>query len=431
MSAGNLSISVMADLAALDAQFAKIEAAFLESGKRAGTAFQGASSKDTGQGIAEEVSRAIKAAMPEKVAKAVEDTVPKAIDDAVTKGAKQAMDVSVPKAIEVVAAKGATAQMRRAGERGGFDFTDSFQNKSLGMIKSVAGPMMAAGLANAVANFMRSDKSIPDAILDGIKTIPFVGAFANLGEAIYEKTFGAADKAAEDLVKKQNAARESLLGGADRRNSLESENASTRGSLMLENRRLELAQQVAIVRKSGNERGIAYAEYEQKLGELNLETAIDSARTEDDVANKMIGERHDRKLALLMAERDLTLQNLEEAARKEAEQNEKLALANDARAKEQADAEEKRIQRETEAQIEQERRIALQAEKDNEMRIKQIGELEQERMSSQQAGIGSAQTALGSFKFDAYPAADKRKNDDRIVRSLEAIRDQQKTAGFI
>jgi len=431
MSAGNLSISVMADLAALDAQFAKIEAAFLESGKRAGTAFQGASSKDTGQGIAEEVSRAIKAAMPEKVAKAVEDTVPKAIDDAVTKGAKQAMDVSVPKAIEVVAAKGATAQMRRAGERGGFDFTDSFQNKSLGMIKSVAGPMMAAGLANAVANFMRSDKSIPDAILDGIKTIPFVGAFANLGEAIYEKTFGAADKAAEDLVKKQNAARESLLGGADRRNSLEAENASTRGSLMLENRRLELAQQVAIVRKSGNERGIAYAEYEQKLGELNLETAIDSARTEDDVANKMIGERHDRKLALLMAERDLTLQNLEEAARKEAEQNEKLALANDARAKEQADAEEKRIQRETEAQIEQERRIALQAEKDNEMRIKQIGELEQERMSSQQAGIGSAQTALGSFKFDAYPAADKRKNDDRIVRSLEAIRDQQKTAGFI
>jgi hypothetical protein len=431
MSAGNLSISVMADLAALDAQFAKIEAAFLESGKRAGTAFQGASSKDMGQGIAEEVSRAIKAAMPKKVAKAVEDTVPKAIDDAVTKGAKQAMDVSVPKAIEVVAAKGATGQMRKAGERGGFDFSDSFQTKSVGMLKNIAGPMMAAGLANAVADFMRSDKSIPDAILDGIKTIPFVGAFANLGEAIYENTFGAADKAADELIKKQMAARDSMLAGAARKNEIEAENAATRGSLMLENRRLELEQQVAVVKMSGNEAGIARAEYEQKLSLLNMETNLERAKTEDEAVIKMIDERHDRKVSLLMMERDLTLKNLDEAAKKEAEQNQKLADDNARQAREQADAKEKRIKRENEASQQAAEKLRMQELKDNEERIKQIADLEQERVSSQQAGIGSAQTALGSFKFDAYPAADKRKNDERLVGLMTNIRDQQRSAGFI
>ena len=401
----------MADLAALDAQFAKIESAFLESGKRAAAAFQASAGKDMGQNISTEVSAAIKDAMPKKVEKAIEETVPKAIETAVTKGASESM--------------------KKAGKQGGFDFTDAFQGKAMNLIKSLAGPMLAASLANGIADFMRSDKSIPDALLEGIKSIPFVGAFANLGQAIYEKTFGAADKAAEDLVKKQNAARDGLLGGAERRNALEAENAATRGSLMLENRRLELAQQVAIVKKSGNERGIAYAEYEQKLGELNLETALDKAKTEDDVARKMIDERHDRKLALIMAERDLTLKNLEEAAKKEAEQNEKIAEAAATRASEQADAEQKRIQRETEAQVEQERKIALQGQKDNESRIKQLGELEQQRMSSQQAGIGSAQTALGTFKFDAYPASEKRKNDERLVGIMTSIRDQQRIGGFI
>jgi hypothetical protein len=291
--------------------------------------------------------------------------------------------------------------------------------------------MMAAGLANAFANFMRSDKSIPDAILDGIKTIPFVGAFANLGEAIYDSTFGAADKAAEDLIKKQAEARDSILSGASRKNEIEAENAATRGSLMLENRRLELEQQVAVVKKSGNEAGIARAEYEQKLSLLNMETNLDRAKTEDEAVIKMIDERHDRKVSLLMMERDLTLKNLDEAAKKEAEQNQKLADDNDRQSREQADAEEKRIKRETEASEQAALKLRMQEVKDNEDRIKQIADLEQERVSSQQAGIGSAQTALGSFKFDAYPAADKRKNDERLVGLMTNIRDQQRSAGFI
>jgi penicillin-binding protein 1A len=291
--------------------------------------------------------------------------------------------------------------------------------------------MMAAGLANAVADFMRSDKSIPDAILDGIKTIPFVGAFANLGEAIYENTFGAADKAAEELVKKQMAARDSMLAGAARKNEIEAENAAARGSLMLENRRLELEQQVAVVKMSGNEAGIARAEYEQKLSLLNMETNLERAKTEDEAVVKMIDERHDRKVSLLMMERDLTLKNLDEAAKKEAEQNQKLADDNARQALEQADAEEKRIKRETEASQQAAEKLRMQELKDNEERIKQIADLEQERVSSQQAGIGSAQTALGSFKFDAYPASDKRKNDERLVGLMTNIRDQQRAAGFI
>jgi hypothetical protein len=128
-----------------------------------------------------------------------------------------------------------------------------------------------------------------------------------------------------------------------------------------------------------------------------------------------------------MMERDLTLKNLDEAAKKEAEQNQKLADDAARRDREQADAEEKRIKREAEEAS----RLRMQEVRANEDRIKQIADLEQERVSSQQAGIGSAQTALGSFKFDAYPAADKRKNDERLVGLMTNIRDQQRSAGFI
>lgn len=62
---------------------------------------------------------------------------------------------------------------------------------------------------------------------------------------------------------------------------------------------------------------------------------------------------------------------------------------------------------------------------------KEFAELENQRVSSAQAGIGESQTALGSFKFDAYPASDKRKNDERLVGLMTNIRDQQRSAGFI
>jgi hypothetical protein len=196
---------------------------------------------------------------------------------------------------------------------------------------------------------------------------------------------------------------------------------------MLENRRLELEQQVAVVKMSGNEAGIARAEYEQKLSLLNMETNLERAKTEDETIVKMIDERHARKVSLLMMERDLTLKNLDEVAKKEAEQNQKLADDAARRDREQAEAEQKRIKREAEEAS----RLRMQEVRANEDRIKEIADLEQQRVSSQQAGIGSAQTALGSFKFDAYPAADKRKNDERLVGLMTNIRDQQRAAGFI
>ncbi len=57
-------------------------------------------------------------------------------------------------------------------------------------------------------------------------------------------------------------------------------------------------------------------------------------------------------------------------------------------------------------------------------------ELEEERLAAQTAGVTEGATALGTFRFDAYPATQKRQNDERIVKALEDIRSQQRqTAG--
>jgi membrane protein involved in colicin uptake len=91
--------------------------------------------------------------------------------------------------------------------------------------------------------------------------------------------------------------------------------------------------------------------------------------------------------------------------------------AADAIAKAEADAS-KAAQREQE-KADQEAARAL--DKANTERIRMMEEsarIESERISSQAAGITGANTALGTFRFDAYPDSDKKRNDERMVKAL-------------
>ena len=84
-----------------------------------------------------------------------------------------------------------------------------------------------------------------------------------------------------------------------------------------------------------------------------------------------------------------------------------------------------RKQKEKVKQKEKADKQAIQAaEKRDAERLKNLEEaarIEEERIASQGAGVTGFQTALGTFKFDAYPDDEKKRNDYRMVRALETL----------
>lgn len=317
----------------------------------------------------------------------------------------------------------AASTAKDAGGKFGMNFGQEFERQGSAILKRVAGPMMAAQLADGFASFLRSDKSMVEAAQDALKSIPFVGSFVNLGTAIYETTFGAADKAAEDFVKKQEAARDSLRQGAAMRESQLREEQGLQSTLLLENRRLEIQREVMKVRMTGSESGVAFAEYEARMSELQLKTSLDLAKTEDQQTRRMIEERYELELGLARMARDKRLADIAEVRRKEelaaeiaAEKEADARAIADSREAERRTAQREREERERMAMA---KRIATEEER-----------LMRERDQAQRAGLGAQQTALGAFKFDAYPDTEKKQNDTRIVRALEAIRAQGAAGGF-
>lgn len=431
MNAGTLSVSVQADMNALDAQFATIERKFVESGKRAVEAFQKASAEqplpadDMVDRLAAEIKNAGKEAglaFAREVGNAIRNQMPKAVE--------QSIKSSMPTAVENAVKGGTSSAMKKAGDQGGVDFSENFQKRALGMVKGFAGPMIASQLANTVAGILRSDKSMPEAILDGIKSIPFVGAFANLGEAIYEVTFGAADKAAQDFIDKQAAARADILAARGEQQRAERASSDAAGRMMIETRLVEIAREFEAVKRTGDEQAIARAEFEKLLAEQNLDLELKMGQDISDIELNALLKLNEQKQLQL----EENLLGRLEVIRKEKEAEDKRAAErkkdDDRRAKEKADDDEKRR---LEKQRREERDTFERARKEMEFeedKAKRIEELQSERERSQAAGIGSAQTALGSFKFDAYPATEKKKNDERLIGIMTAIRDQQYQIGF-
>jgi len=409
MNAGNLSVSVEADMKALEAQFAVIEKGFTESGKRAMQAFQKATAEQPlpADDMVDRLSREIREAGKEagqafarEFAAVMKRVLPKAVEDVVS--------TTVPKAIGKAVAADAAGDIAKGGEKSGFSFGDSFQKKTLGMIRNFAGPMIASTLANTVADIIRSDKSMPEAILDGIKTIPFIGAFANLGQAIYEATFGASDKAAQDLIDQQSAAR------ADRLAAVAEQNKEERA---------------AADRTGGDEQATARAEFDKLMMEQNLDLELRLAQGIGDAELNALLKVNEQKQLLLEDDLLRRLDNIrkekEAEAKRIAETAAKKKEADDKAAKDAAD----KLKKAADDAVREAQRVAKERARFEEERLKDLLKVEEDRIAAQTAGLGSQQTALGSFRFDAYPATEKRKNDEKMVMALEKISSRQFVAG--
>jgi hypothetical protein len=361
-----------------------------------------------------------------------------------------------------------------AGKGFGIKWGEKFTEQSKGIIGQLAGPMIAAQLAKAAAGVLRSDKSLPDAILDGLKTIPFVGAFADLGSAIYEATFGAADKAAEELAKKEDAARAKRLEAAAAAAKEEQGQQKNAAGMTYERRSVEIANELNRVRAKGDAEAIARAEYEAKITEQDLATQRAIAEGISDLELNALLKLNQEKRKGFAEERDAKLATIaEEAAKAEEARAKEIQATTDKAQKEQdalyeraraADelAERARIERDytvaaakggeegaRKAADERDRALramekeaALQAAQSDAEReaIEERFALEQETAdlkarsvkATEQASrsASSASTALGSFTFDPYPAAEQKRIQQEIADNTKRMAENASSGGF-
>jgi hypothetical protein len=437
MNAGNLNISVEADMKALDAQFAKLETAFVESGKRAAAAFQQATgtlvsgpagATDTASKIAEEFAKA-----SEKSAAAFAKAGEKA--GAAFKSQMEAQIKTLPKAVETtVATAVADSVGKKAGARGGLDFGNEFGKRSASLMKTFAGPMIASTLANTVAGIIRSEKPLNEAILDGIKTIPFIGAFANLGQAIYEETFGAADRAAQDLIDETEKARAGHLTFVEQRLTAEKQGQAAAGEMQMEQRRIEAQQRLNEVRMTGDQEAIARAEFIMFEELQALETALKMAQDTSDLEFNAFLQLGQAKRKIAQQEMELKLEAIEKQRQKEEEAANALLEKDMAHQDKLAGRASALSERESKKLREEQGKAAVQRMEDEikfmdqqERDLKRLNDEranEQERFASEissSARVGSVSTAIGEFKFSAYPEAEKRRMDQMALDALRGI----------
>jgi len=325
------------------------------------------------------------------------------------------------------------------------------------------GPMAVAGLADGIADFLRSDKSMGEALNDSLRSIPFVGSFVNLGNAIYEATFGAADKAAEDLIAKEQAARAGILVARAAAAKDEADSLKRLDALRIDEQRLKLASDLRDLQMGASDQD-----------KVRFRAQADAIQLERDLRFALAGDISDAERTQLEQNHKLRLDAIEDAARAEIEAID-LKQAMDAEA-----AAEK--QRQIEEQEEIERRqiemravsareevllaeIRLKAARESKdadaARLKDIAEAERvataeimkqrelkqaqsdeeaeaiERRYEIEAELARLQadtakatkqaamstegiaTALGTFKFDPYPPRDQRQVQERTMRAVE------------
>jgi len=421
MNPAQLQVSIEADMKALESQFDGIERAFLAAGQRAAKAFRG----EVGMVMSEDVGDKAVAPIARAVSKAVHEGVERATERMRPVGVK--MGTAVGRAAAPVLAKEATSFLER-----------EFSDRKLGQIfGQVVGIGMADKAMRSLADAIRGDKTLGEAFADALSSTPVIGAAFDIGRAISDSLWDALGGSGT-----RDASLQRMIDLDYERNMI-AENEAHQEKLALEEKRVEEARAADAKREKDRVDGImrtgqVTSRLERDLIEKNLDF-----EAEYRAGNAREAGNEEAALAIEM-EREIQKERNRIYEQYGADERGGLIGSveeQDAFKKVLADAENlirdqfayKKYLRNQEA--DEEKRVAAEAHAERMEQIRvEIEErqraFEEERRSAQSAGIGSAATALGSFSFDAYPAADKKRNDERMVKALESIKSQAASGGF-
>jgi hypothetical protein len=308
--------------------------------------------------------------------------------------------------------------------------------KSAGSVsKKIEGFLNPIQLLDRVADFAeRAGEEGIGSALDGLaKSTPIIGAAYRIGTAIgtsLMNAFGAETN--EQFAERVEQELADAQARADRQRKIaQGQEAEARQTFGLEQEAgaAEFEAQMRQLERTGQAeraiflRGLNEEERLQTEMELRVADAANEAQAE------AIRRLYEAKIQSNADEtRDkLDKQKAADKAAAEARIAEETRAA-DAIAKAEADAS-KAAQREQEKADQEAARAREKADAERVKMMEEVARMEEERISSQAAGINGANTALGTFRFDAYPDNDKRRNDERMVRGIEALVANSGTSG--
>lgn len=280
--------------------------------------------------------------------------------------------------------------------------------------KKFTGPMAFIGLAENVAESINvaSEKGIGAGLESLVQSTPLIGTAYRLGSAIGNAVMTAFDEETDiggmlnaQLSNDQLAAQ--LAQSSDLQKQLDVEAAKAAGDERLV-ATLEAEAKIEQIRKQREQAFLnAVSDQEMATIEENAARAEELEMMRLDARYAEIQRREDEK-----AQREIDA--AERVAQKKAQDEQRLA--------EKAEQDAIRLAEKEADLAEKERDREIKFTEDSLDAIgKEMTAIEEERRKSETAGVGEFQTALGSFKFDAYPASEKRQNDQKMVKYLEDL----------
>ena len=423
MNAGNLNISVQAEMSALEAQFTAIEKAFTAAGARAAAAFKVASTdaaKSIGGGPSDEIV--------DLLAEPAKEGISKGIDS----GVKEAVRASVPAAKslgEAMARETTKSFAPTFGDRVRAEFSD----KKIGrLIGAAIGISAADGMLREMANVVKGDKVFSQAMLDMVKRLPLAGAVVELIESGVTSAFA---ESPQDIDKrKRQISDEAAMLLTQTNVRLDKQQADRNRALAHEKRISEMrGKDEALLDVVQGKRLRMIEENVEREADLRAEAAVERALLSGDKIKAIEIER-DREIERerekfrqstvhlheLQIEDELGKQNLQwEMDNLKAASDERVRLIEiehqlkmDLQDIEDQEAKRKRMEA-----LEEERKKRIEVL--NEERESAAEQFEKDIRSS--ARVGSVSTAIGEFKFSAYPEAEKRRMDQMALDALRGI----------
>ena len=308
--------------------------------------------------------------------------------------------------------------------------------KSAGSVtKKIESFLNPIQLLNQVADFAeRAGEEGIGSALDGLaKSTPIIGAAYRIGTAIGTSLMNAfgAETNEQFAARVEQELADAQARAERQRKIAQGQEAEARQTFGLEQEAgaAEFEAQMRQLERTGQaERAIflrGLNEEERLQTEMELRVADAANEAQADAIRRLYE-------AKIQANADETRDKLDkqkaaDKAAAEARIAEETRAADEI-AKAEADAIAK-AQREQEKADQEAARAREKANADQERRFADATRLEEERITSQAAGIQGANTALGTFRFDAYPDNDKRRNDERMVRGIETLVANSGTGG--
>jgi hypothetical protein len=293
------------------------------------------------------------------------------------------------------------AQAGAAGRASGSQFSSAFQSSFQGVSGKIGkslGMGMADQMTRGFADALRGDKSISVAFTDLIKGIPIIGAVAALVEGGIGAAMGTFDAEKDAAVAAISAAK--MATEADRRI------ANVKAIAAIEAQIKENTERAA-----GNEKDAAQTK-------LRAIEAAEAALRNNAVIEGQNGNIRKKEFDQIQDLSHLRIELARQAYALEIKRIDDLA-------QKQIEADALVAKKEAEELIRNERRMKKE---DSEARREAIDSVNREFAS---IAIGESNTALGSFKFEAFPPDMQKMIQLRIAAAVEKLANQRMEAAGV